>query len=128
MAALVGRRRGPSTSSISRLARSVEDDTLDEVVPWLLCYAVDSWALLTHPGVLTRDHQGRGWHVFDFDHTRLALLQRPLPKGDDLPEPTRVSEEFAAAGYTALYDPGTDLALYLKKPLVDPPPSMLMSA
>jgi hypothetical protein len=100
LAALAGRRRQPATSSISRLARSVQDETLDEVVPWLLCEVADPWALLAHPSVLTRDHRGQGWHVFDFDHTRLALLQRPLPRGDDLPEATRVSEDLAAPGFT----------------------------
>ena len=100
LAALAGRRRLPSPASLSRALDAVEPELLREEASWLLTGIADVDAVLRPPAVLTYDARGDGWHVFDLDPTVKTLRHRSLPADDDLPEPTRDSEDSAAPGHS----------------------------
>lgn len=99
LAAVGGRERLPTQASMSRMLASVSPEMLKGFGPWLLREAVDVAAVLNHPSVLTRDAQGAGWHVFDWDPTVTTLRHRALPVFDDMPQARRRSEALAKAGY-----------------------------
>ncbi len=99
LAAVGGRKTLPSPSSMSRLLSAVRDEDTRAFGPWLLLEAPDVAHVLQHPSVLTRDAQGNGWHVFDWDPTITALRHRALPVGEDLPDARRRSAETAQPGY-----------------------------
>lgn len=99
LAAVGERERLPTQASMSRMLASVAPEMLKEFGPWLLREAVDVTAVLKHPSVLTRDAQGAGWHVFDWDPTVTTLRHRALPVFDDMPSARRRSEALAKAGY-----------------------------
>lgn len=99
LAALAGRRRLPSPSSLSRALDSVEPDLLREASGWLLMGLAEVDDLLRHPAMKTYDAQAQGWHVFDLDPTVTTLRQRALPADDDLPEPRRRSADTGTPGH-----------------------------
>ena len=99
-AAMAGRRRLPSPSSLSRALDAVEPDLLRQASGWLLERVGEIDKILLHPEVQTRDACGQGWHVFDLDPTVTTLRQRALPEDDDLPEARRRSAETGAPGHS----------------------------
>lgn len=99
LAAVAGRRKWPTQSAVSRFLSAVPAGAmLLEVGAQMLRQGVGS--LVRHPDAQSRDTLGQSWHVFDFDPTILAMRQRALPEGEDLPEPKRRVADIAAAGYT----------------------------
>lgn len=99
LAALAGRRRLASSSSLSRALGAVEPDLLRECSSWLLTGLPEVDGVLRHPAVQTYDALGQGWHVFDVDPTVTTLRHRALPAGEDLPEPMRDSAATGKPGY-----------------------------
>ena len=100
LAALAGRRKLPSPASLSRALDAVEPELLRKQSTWLLAGVGQVDEVLRHPAMQTYDATGQGWHLFDLDPTVTTLRHRALPKGDDLPEPRRRSEETGAPGYS----------------------------
>ncbi len=99
LAAVAGRDRLPSPSSISRFLAAVQPEAVTACASWLLLDAPDARTVLRHPSVQTRDALGQGWHVFDMDPTVTSLRRRALPSCADTPEGLRRSEHTAAPGY-----------------------------
>ena len=98
--AVVGERaRLPTQASMSRILAAVSPEMLKEFGPWLLREAAGTRAVLNHPSVLTRDAEGAGWHVFDWDPTITTLRHRALPAFENMPQAHRRSESLAAPGY-----------------------------
>jgi hypothetical protein len=99
LGAVVGRRRLPTPSSVSRLLSAVTHEQLRPFAAWLLLSGCEPEKLLGHPLATSRDTRGEAWHVFDWDPTVTALRHRALPEGADLPEPARRSEDMASPGH-----------------------------
>jgi hypothetical protein len=99
LAALAGRTKLTSPSSMSRALSAVELDLLRPAGDALLLAPADCDQVLRHPAVQTYDTLGEGWHCFDFDPTVTALRHRALPTSDDLPAARRLSEHTGAPGY-----------------------------
>lgn len=99
VAALMGRKKLASASSISRALDAVELDLLRPVTGQLLTGFEGLESLLAHPATHVTDAHGRPWHIFDFDPKVTALHHRALPQADDLPDPVRLAEQMAAPGY-----------------------------
>jgi hypothetical protein len=100
LAALVGKSAMCSPASASRALSQVQASHVRGSYEWLLVDVPELLPLLRHPAVLTRDTQGRGWHVFDIDPTSTVLRQRDLTPGDDdLREGKRRADDIAAPGY-----------------------------
>ena len=99
LAALAGRKKLSSPSSMSRALSAVELDLLRPSADALLLAAADCDQVLRHPSVQTYDTLGEGWHCFDFDPTVTALRHRALPASEELPEARRLSEHTGAPGY-----------------------------
>ncbi len=100
IAALAGRSRLPSPSALSRLLGRAENELVRPAASWLLMGASEIDEVLRHPAAQSYDALGRGWHVFDLDPTVTTLHKRPLPEGDDLPEPRRRAEQTGERGRT----------------------------
>lgn len=99
LAAVGERARLPTQASMSRILAAVSPEMLKEFGPWLLREAAGTRAVLNHPSVLTRDAEGAGWHVFDWDPTITTLRHRALPVFENMPQANRRSESLAAPGY-----------------------------
>lgn len=99
LAAIGGRRRLPTQSSMSRLLSAVRSEDSQEFGMWLIQQAPELHEVLSHPAVLTRDAAGAGWHVFDWDPTVTTLRHRALSEDEDTPEGRRRSEALAKPGY-----------------------------
>lgn len=99
MAAIGGRRRLPTQSSMSRLLSAAQAEDVREFGAWLLREAPGLQTVLNHPSALTRDALGAGWHVFDWDPTVTTLRHRALPVFDDMPDGRRRSAGMAEPGY-----------------------------
>jgi hypothetical protein len=99
LAAIAGRRQWPGQSAVSRFLSAVPaGEMLLEAGAHMLAYGTD--ALLRHPDAHYRDTLGQAWHVLDFDPTVIALRQRGLPEGEDLPPASRRVLPMATPGYT----------------------------
>ena len=99
LAAVAGRRNWPGQSAVSRFLSVVPADEM------LLDFGADvliqgAEPLLRHPDAQHYDTLGAAWHVLDFDPTVIAVRERALPEGEDLPPPTRRTEFVCAPGYT----------------------------
>lgn len=101
IAALAGRGRLASQSSVSRALDSVTLDVAQSFSALLLRRSEILQELLRHPAVQHQDCMGQRWHVFDMDPTATGVRLRALPEGDDLPDAIRKSEEIAKPGYLA---------------------------
>lgn len=100
LAALAGRRRLPTQSSMSRLLGDVDQGMVRRLCDWLLVDATEAEDVLRHPSVLSLDALARPWHVFHYDPTKTVLRQRALPEGGDLAPAHRRVSAIAAPGYT----------------------------
>jgi hypothetical protein len=101
MAAVGGRKKLPTQSSMSRLLAAVDNNHLDEVSPWLLVEATGLDKVLNHPAMVVHDTEGSPWHLFDLDGTKTTFRRRSLPRDADLPEAHRdIDEELARPGYS----------------------------
>ncbi len=99
LAALAGRRNWPGQSAVSRFLAVVPAGEM------LLDFGADQLIqgaepLLRHPDAQHYDTLGEAWHVLDFDPTVIAVRERALPEGEDLPPPTRRVSAICAPGYT----------------------------
>ena len=100
LAALVGRRKLPTPSSVSRLLGSATEKEVRPAGPRLLLEAPAAAALLKHPASGIRDAFGVRWDVFDSDATIQGIRERALPESEELPEPKRrVGPDLARPGY-----------------------------
>jgi len=99
LAALAGRKKMASSSSVSRALDDVETALLREASLWMLTVAPGVDELLRHPAVFAYDAFGNDWHVFDYDPTAEAIRHRALPVDESLPDPIRRSEDTGAPGY-----------------------------
>ena len=99
LAAVFGRERWPTQSSMSRLLASMRMEPVKGFIEWLL---TEISGKLTGPEEYTTygDTQGQRWHVFHWDPTIVTLRTRALAEGDDLPEPQRRTDNIASPGYT----------------------------
>lgn len=100
LAAVGGRRRLPTQSSMSRILSAVDSERTKDFGSWLLLEAPGVSEVLHHPSVLTRDALSAGWHVFDWDPTVTTLRHRALPVFDGMPNARRRSEALAEPGYS----------------------------
>lgn len=100
LAAVGGRQRLPTQSSMSRILAAVETERAREFGCWLLREAPGMLDVLQHPSVLTRDAMGDGWHIFDWDPTVTTLRHRALPVFDGMPDGRRRSAALAEPGYS----------------------------
>jgi len=98
LAAIGQRRKLATQSSMSRILAAVDADFVRGLGSWLLRVA-GVVAVLRHPSVLTRDAEGEGWHVFDWDPTVDTLRHRALPVVEGTPEAHRRSESLVKPGY-----------------------------
>ena len=99
MAALAGRSRLPSTSSMSRILSRVDVEVVRQMTHWLLLDGCGAQVLLAHESTGFRDARGERWQIFDYDGTRKAFRQRALPEGEEFPPPIRLSDRLAVAGF-----------------------------
>lgn len=98
LAAVLDRRKWPGQSAVSRfLAVVPAGSMLLQAGAEMLRMGIGP--LASRADAQARDTLGEGWHVLDFDPTVLAIRQRALPEGDDLPEPVRRVCAIAAPGY-----------------------------
>ncbi len=100
LAALAGRRSLPSPAALSRALDAVECEMLREQTDWLLLDLPEVEPVLRHPACQATDAVGERWHLFDLDPTVTTLRHRSLPRGEDLPDPRRRSEETGAPGHS----------------------------
>lgn len=100
LAAVGGRKRLPTQSSMSRILSAAETERVREFASWLLREAPGMIDVLQHPSVLTRDAVGEGWHIFDWDPTVTTLRHRALPVVDATPDGRRRSASMAEPGYS----------------------------
>jgi hypothetical protein len=99
LAGVLGRKDWPRDSSISRCLKSTRRENLEQFHTHVLPLAQQGSDLMTSPWVMARDSRGQSWLVFDFDGIVRAFRQRGLPRGPDLPEPVRWTDEVARPGY-----------------------------
>lgn len=100
LAALAGRKRLASPSSVSRALDAAENELVRPVAGKLLLEVAECEKVLKHPSNQTYDTLGRAWHVFDLDPTVTTLRQRALPEDEALPEPKRRARDTGAPGYS----------------------------
>ena len=100
LAAVMGRRSLPTQSALSRTLAAIETDHAAEFGAWLLAKVSDWPAMLANPASQHRDTRGEHWHLFDFDPTVMAMRERALPEGEDLPPAVRLARGLASPGYT----------------------------
>lgn len=97
---MAGLRKLPSSTALSRfLQTSIDMAAVSSFGAWLLGDALDARPIVHHPGASVVDGVGERWHFLDFDPSITAFRQRALPEGEDLPDPERLSETYAAPGY-----------------------------
>lgn len=100
LAAMFLRDALQTSSSVSRALNAADRiPDLDQKVAWLLSHGADVHSLLGQPVARHRDAVGTGWMVFDFDPSIIALRQRALPEGDDLPAVRRTAKRLCGKGY-----------------------------
>ena len=100
LAAVGGRKRLPTQSSMSRILSAAETEHVREFGSWLLREVPGMIDVLQHSSVLTRDAVGEGWHIFDWDPTVTTLRHRALPVVDGTPDGRRRSSSMAEPGYS----------------------------
>lgn len=99
LAAVGGRRRWSTQSSLSRALNAVTEEQAYEATKLLLRRGADEAAVEKHESALYRDTREEAWHIFHFDHKVKALRVRALSEGGDLPSGARRSDDLAAPGY-----------------------------
>ena len=98
--AAVGNRRGLATqASVSRLLASVEKEKISQFGAWILASASGARNVLKHPASKVYDTFGHPWDFVDWDGTSTVLRQRALPRGADLPDGRRRTDNLAVPGY-----------------------------
>ncbi len=101
LAAIAGRASLPTSASVSRALHAADRIAdLDSQIAWLLSAGAEVQTLVRSALVQTRDAFGSAWTVLDFDPSVIALRQRALPEGEDVPEPQRRAAPMCAPGYS----------------------------
>lgn len=98
LAAMGGRERWPSSSSVSRMLKCLRKKDIAGIRD-VLAKAVEKARIPTHPLGQFIDALGQSWLVFDLDGVVKAFRNRALPEGRDLPPAVRRTEETAKPGY-----------------------------
>jgi hypothetical protein len=99
VAAIIGQDSLPASSSLSRALEASEFALVRDAASFLLTDLPEADKVLRHSVVQSFDACARPWHVFDLDPTVTTLHQRPLPDGEDLPEPLRLVTEMGDLGH-----------------------------
>jgi hypothetical protein len=99
IARALGHTSLPAASSYARLAGGIPEGKFRDFERWLLQQVPNVDELKAHWSCKHRDARSDQWDVFDYDPTSEALLQRPLKKVPDGPEPRRESARIAAPGH-----------------------------
>ena len=99
LAAVAGRKTLPSSSAVSRTLAALAPEQVQSLQRALLADSLSNSLLPGHRLAVWSDAWGQAWCVVDLDPTVLAVRQRALPEGEDLPQAHRRAEGFAAPGY-----------------------------
>ncbi len=111
LAAVAGLRGLPSQPAVARALQSADRIAeLDENLAWLLSADAGVQALVRSPLVQELDAHGQRWLALDFDPTVVALRQRALPEGEDLPAPRRRAAGMSALGYSGRHRGETQMS------------------
>lgn len=98
LAGVADRKCWPTQGAVSRFLSAVPAGAmLHKLGARLLSQGIGP--LAAHPDAQTIDTLGKSWHVFDFDPTVVAVRQRGLPEGEDLPPAVRRVCRVAEPGY-----------------------------
>ncbi len=98
--ALFERDRLPARSTLSRFLAALTEAPVEALRTLFLDDLLSrSLSNEKQTGGLV-DRMGGEWVVFDLDGTREAARQRALPKGEDVPPPSRRLDDVCAPGYT----------------------------
>lgn len=100
LGAMAGRKTLPSSSAVSRGLAALTAEQAQTLQCTLLSASLADSVLPGHQLAVWRDALGQAWCVVDLDPTVLALRQRALPEGEDLPQPRRRADDLAAPGYS----------------------------
>lgn len=99
LAAVGGRQRWPAPSSVSRFLAVVRREDAQIFATWALGPGSCGQSLLSSTLAQGRDTRGRGLTLLDFDPVCLAVRQRALPEGADLPVAQREADDMCKPGY-----------------------------
>lgn len=100
LAAVAGRSRWPTQSTMSRALKAVDPTEVETFGEWILEQtARQGIELLEHSGACWRDSDGQRRRVFHADGMVEAIRQRALPEDDSLPPPKRFATGLAEPGY-----------------------------
>lgn len=98
LAAVAGRERWPTSSSVSRFLKAVGKDNVAEFMHWALGEHSVELEMITDEQVVWKDSLGCPLHVIDWDPRAHMLRQRALAESDERPEPVRRSDGIAEPG------------------------------
>lgn len=98
IAALAGRRKLPSSSSVSRFLTAVEAETVAEFRQFALGEATDLEELADRDEAMWLDTHQESWLFVDWDPKARLMRQRTLIDGEGYPDPKRVGPEHGNPG------------------------------
>ena len=99
LAAAIGARQWHTQASMSRTMGSATAEQVRDFVDWLLGEALPVGALDRDDSAFHRDTLGEPWRMVDADGRVIAVRQRGLPEGDELPTAKRLASSIAKPGY-----------------------------
>lgn len=99
IAALAGRRKLPSSSSVSRFLTAVDKETVVQFRQFALGEATDLDALAAREEAVWRDTHQQPWLFVDWDPKGRLMRQRTLIDGEDYPEARRFGPEHGQPGH-----------------------------
>jgi hypothetical protein len=99
LAAVCGRDKWPSSSSVSRYLSCAETEIVRKFSRWLLIKSCLDGSLLSKDGAACWDTKGNPLHFLDFDYQILAIRHRKLVDSDEYPPPKCLPQQVAAPGY-----------------------------
>lgn len=101
VAALAGRRKLPSSSSVSRFLKAVDAECVQNFRRFALGEATDFEALAARDEAMWLDTHQESWLVVDWDPKARLLRQRTLIDGQQYPQARRFGPDHGEAGRVA---------------------------
>ncbi|MFW6054048.1 MAG: transposase [Persicimonas sp.] len=98
IAALAGRRKLPSSSSVSRFLKTVDAETVARLRRLALGEATDFEALAARDDAMWLDTHQESWLFVDWDPKARLLRQRTLIDGEEYPEARRFGPDHGERG------------------------------